>query len=193
MIFITGFHHSGTSFLADIVKQFGYEFGGPLDRHNELEEWKLIDDELIVDWQKPKFTNKSIKINIPEKIEAYKNPRMMITAPFWMSKFSHAKWLSINRKPADVAMSIMADKTRDQNPLFWYGLINHYTHAFATSIVEHAKSRYDTFHLEVPYEDLCKYPTIAVSSIGYFLGKPEKIPEVIKWVEENVKYKTYAK
>lgn len=194
MIFITGFHHSGTSFLAEIIKQFGVNFSGPLDRHNELEKWKIIDDHLIGDWLNPnKELNEYKEMLEYWDNEAYKNPRLMVTARFWMDRFPKAKWISIKRDDADVAISMMADKTRNQNPLFWFNIMNTYKIRFYTAISEHSIKRSDMFHLEFKYSDLYKYPHIVASTIGHFIGKEEKIEEVAKWIEENAKFKTYSR
>src|SRR3990167_2066014 len=127
MIFITGFHHSGTSILAETVERFGFNFGTPLDRHHEHEDLKKIDDHLISDWMKPWPVIDTSPIIAPPGLEVYKNPRLMVTAPAWEKSFPGSKWIVIEREEEDVVTSIMADKMRIQDPIFWVKLRREYS------------------------------------------------------------------
>lgn len=190
MIFITGFHHSGTSFLAEIVEQFGFNFAGPLDRHHEHEELKKLDDELIGDWMHPTEQNFRAmqQLKAPENVEAYKNPRLMLTAAIWNRDYPGSKWIYIEREGCDVITSMMADKTRPQDPLFWIGLINQYSISFSGNT-----RRLGIPFLVLTYREICQYPQLTASKIGHWLNRQDKIAEVATWIEENAKFKTYAK
>jgi hypothetical protein len=190
MIFITGFHHSGTSFLARAVEQLGVNFGGPLDRHHEHEELKKLDDQIIGDWQKPDIANANLYMGtpVPEGTEAYKNPRLMVTGFVWHRNFPGAKWIVINRKQNDVVCSMMRDPERSQDPRHWDRLIEEYGQYWLAFTVAR---RLDMLH--VSYRDLCEYPELTAARLGHFIGRPEKIAEVGAWIAQEARHKTYAR
>jgi len=199
MIFITGFHHSGTSILAKTVEQFGFNFGEPLDRHHENEDLKKIDELVVPNWMDMKHGSiedgvKAVDLvgSMPAGIDAYKNPRLMMTALLWNKKFSFSKWIVIDRKKEDVIISMMADKTRPQDPIFWDHLMNGYEHMFTTFAQENLFERQDHALLRIDYEMVCAYPELYAKKIGMFLGRPEKAEEVGAWMRATWKLKTYA-
>lgn len=192
MIFVTGFHHSGTSLLARLVDKLGVKFDGPLDRHHENEDLKKIDDLLIGDWLNPvekvndDFLIKGVD---PSKIEAYKNPRLMVTAPVWQKNFPGSRWIWIERDAIDVIHSMTDEKTRSQDPLFWMELIAKYSDSFLNFIVKNKYVFVQNF-LKIRYDRLCAWPEMHVRMLASFLGVEPK-EEVIKWAKENIKLKTY--
>lgn len=190
MILITGFHHSGTSFLARCVERLGFNFGGPLDRHHEHEEGKKIDDVLIGDWQKPEFSVLKFmtEARLPADVQAYKNPRLMITWPAWLRTYKDCKFIVITRETNDVITSMMADKERSQDPLFWQRLVGTYSEG----IVSLMMTTQGNF-LGLDYKTMCAYPELTGSKIAHFLGRPEGAADLGKWMAENVKYKTYSR
>lgn len=189
MILITGFHHSGTSFLARAIEQLGFNFGGSLDRHHEHERLKEIDDILIGDWQKPSFNElkRQVAIELPPDIEAYKNPRMMVTWPTWHRNFPDAKWICVTRNPADVVTSMMNDNTRSQDPEYWDALLLRYNSGF-TGLFSATKNV-----LVIEYRTLCGYPELTAKRLAHFLGRPEGWSELADWIRKEAKFKTYEK
>lgn len=212
MIFITGMHHSGTSILAETVKRLGFDFGKPLDRHNENESLKVIDDLLIGDWMNPSPPSQQIVdgcIDMAQEplwaVEAYKNPRMMMNAPFWHELTRHdgepTLWIRISRDRDDVATSMMRDTDRPQDRLFWLELQDLYEASWQAFVRRDAP-----YVHEVDYRTMCENPDrtvlrladalecIEYAGIDDWRGEPDmlKVTAVRRWARETYKFKTYG-
>ena len=186
MIFITGFHHSGTSLLARTVEMMGFRFGTNIDRHHEHEDLKKVDDGFIGNWMHPVTNFHFGNIEVPADIDAYKNPRLMVTAPAWHNSFPMSHWIHITRDPYDVAIDIMDEKERPQDPRFWIELQEKYAIQFALFC---AVSRPNL--LNISYDKLCGYPDFSARLIASFLGKPERGQYVADWAKQNYRFQTY--
>jgi len=188
-IFITGFHHSGTSFLTEVIKRLGFSIGSADGvRHSEHPELSQIDELLIgEDWMDPSFRPWR-EVQVPDELpEAYKNPRLMITADFWHKRFPEAKWVIINRERHDVIRSVTDDQSRPQEAGFWQKLISDYRRSWDNFVAERKP-----VVLELDYRELCQEPEQTLTRLATFLGAdPECLAECRRWFQENVKYKTY--
>jgi len=138
---------------------------------------------LIGDWINP--DPKTFEFVVPEGIEAYKNPRLMVTAKSWFPRYPDAKWVVIERNPYDVANSMMQDKTRPQDEKFWLELQDRYVAEFDKTGIPEKNV------LVVNYGMLCEMPQLTAKYICDFLDKPEKAEELGAWLSNNAKFKTY--